>query len=122
MVSFGLLLGGGLKIKLTDRISINPEFIGRMTFTDYIDDVSGYYVNYFELRDGNGDIAAALGNRQGEFLGQTEPVLLPTGSIRGGPNADDFYFVGMINFTYLLNESGTIFGNRKRHTAECPTF
>ncbi|NNF35471.1 MAG: hypothetical protein HKN68_15280 [Saprospiraceae bacterium] len=122
-ISMALPFGGGMKIRLTERLTLNPEIIGRVTFTDYLDDVSGSYVNYTELLNGNGEIAAALGNRQGEFLGQSEPVITATGAVRGGPNSDDFYWVGMINFTYLLSEDGSIFSRgKKKYNSDCPTF
>lgn len=121
--SMALPFGGGMKIRLSERLTFNPEIIGRITFTDYLDDVSGFYVNYFELLNGNGEISAALGNRQGEFLGQSEPVITQTGATRGGPNSDDFYWVGMINFTYLLSEDGSIFSHgKKKYNSDCPTF
>lgn len=76
--------GGGLKYALSDRINVGIELNLRKTFTDYLDDVSGNYVNYYELLNGNGMIAAALGNRTGELLG-TKPEQLPTGAQRGNP-------------------------------------
>lgn len=122
-VAFGLPIGGGMKIRLSENLTLNPEFIARITFTDYLDDVSGYYVNYFELQAGNGDLAATLANRSGEYLGLSEPVIVNTGAQRGGPNADDFYFVGMINLTYKISDSASLFSkDRKKYNSDCPTF
>jgi hypothetical protein len=122
-VAIGLPLGGGMKIRLSENLTLNPEFIARITFTDYLDDVSGFYVNYFELQAGNGDLAATLANRSGEYLGLTEPVIVNTGAQRGGPNADDFYFVGMINLTYKISNSASLFSKgKKKYNSDCPTF
>ena len=123
LLTFGIPFGGGMKIKLTENLSINPEIMVKFTFSDYIDDISGSYVNYNELRSGNGELAAIFGNRQGEYLGQSEPVFLPTGSQRGGPNSDDLYFVGMVNFVYLLSSNGSIFAKKGiNYDTYCPTF
>lgn len=111
-------LGGGLKYRLTDNISLQAEMLGRVTFTDYLDDVSGNYVNYFELLP-NGTLAAALGNRQGEFLGQTEPVLVPTGTNRGQSKVKDYYLGGTISVFITLDS----FGNRRNgKNIGCPSF
>ncbi len=110
-------LGGGISIKITDNLYFNPEMGIRYTMTDYLDDVSTAYVNYFELRAGNGDLAARLGNRTGEFLGQTEPVIVNTGTRRGNPGANDVYFAAMINLVYK-------FPGRSNNgfNVKCPTF
>jgi hypothetical protein len=40
-----VLLGGGVKYRVSDKLDIGLEFAWRFTFTDYLDDVSGNYVN-----------------------------------------------------------------------------
>ena len=112
-----LPLGGGIDIRLSDRWILTPEIGIRYTMTDYLDDVSTSYVNYFELRAGNGDLAARLANRTGEYLGQSEPVILPTGTQRGNPGANDIYFTAMVHLVYRF------FDNHNRgKTQSCPTF
>ena len=110
-------LGGGISIKITDNLYFNPEVGIRYTMTDYLDDVSTEYVNYFELRAGNGDLAARLGNRTGEFLNQTEPVIVNTGTRRGNPRANDVYFAAMINLIYKFPSM-----SNNGFNVKCPTF
>jgi hypothetical protein len=118
--SFALLFGGGAKFLITNSINLSVEVIARRTFTDYIDDVSSIYVNYNELLTGNGIFAAELGNRMDEFIGQSEPVQLPTGTQRGGVDVKDYYLTGMVTLNFVLG--GGSGGRRGYHNIECPTF
>jgi hypothetical protein len=77
LMSAGLSLGGGAKIKISETINIGFESSLRRTLTDYLDDLSGNYVNYDDLSAGNGVLAASLGNRMNEYLGQSEPSTGP---------------------------------------------
>jgi hypothetical protein len=72
------------------RLALGMEFSPRKTYTDYLDDVSGSYVNYDELMASNNSLGAALANRQGEYLG-TGPVKVPTGTLRGRADKNDWY-------------------------------
>ncbi|MEM8906873.1 MAG: DUF6089 family protein [Bacteroidota bacterium] len=94
-------LGLGFNFAINDRLKLGVETGLRKTFTDYLDDVSGEYINYNELLQGNGQLAATLANRTGEFLG-TDPVLVPTGSQRGNPDSKDWYFVTGVTLSYSL--------------------
>lgn len=115
--------GGGLKYALSDRINVGIELNLRKTFTDYLDDVSGYYVNYYELLNGNGAIAAALGNRTGELFG-TKPEQLPTGSQRGNPRLKDWYitFGIQLSYNFVGNSNNFIIKNRYKNQKGCPSF
>lgn len=114
-------LGGGVKIAISERLNIGLEAGVRKTFTDYIDDVSGTYVNYNQLLRGNGDLAAALGNRTGEYLG-TEPVDVPTGAQRGNRNVDDWYFIGGVTVSYNIYGNNGGLGNKGKGDFGCPKF
>lgn len=120
-VALAIPFGGGLKFQLTNTMNIAMDVLARKTFTDYIDDVSTNYVAFDELAAGNGLLAAQLGNRIGEYLGQSEPVSLPTGSQRGGKDITDYYFTAMVTLTFKLNRNVGIFGNRKNRI-DCPKF
>lgn len=120
-ISGSLLFGGGVKIRVTQGITLVVDGLARRTFTDYIDDLSGDYVSYNELLAGNGETAARLGNRMAEYLGQAEPVILPTGTQRGGVQVQDYYFSGMATF-YINLTTGRGFGRRGVDTSKCPTF
>lgn len=56
-------LGIGLKFNLRKRVAMSIEYGIRKTFTDYLDDVSGNYVDPELLRAVNGPIAGELSNR-----------------------------------------------------------
>ncbi len=60
-----LPFGLGLKINLSKRFALNMEYGMRKTFTDYLDDISGTYVNTDKLEQENGELAANLSRSQG---------------------------------------------------------
>ena len=91
-----LAVGGGLKIDLSYRWSINVELSARQLFTDYFDDVSGEYpnkANLEALRGADGALALALSDRSGE-LG-LDPPIGEEGRQRGNSkNNDRYVFLG----------------------------
>jgi len=101
---YALMIGGGLQIDLNASISITIELIGRLTGTDYLDDVSGDYPDYSELSISNGFLAAALSDRRDEFLGAPEGTVDIVGigesGRRGNPNSKDYY--GSLLFSFLI--------------------
>lgn len=115
--------GGGLKYALSDEINVGFEINFRKTFTDYLDDVSGSYVNYYELLNGNGPLAAALGNRAGELYG-TKPEILPTGAQRGNPRLKDWYITFGVQISYNITGSSSNFKvkNSYKNKKGCPSF
>lgn len=120
-IAFAIPMGLGVKYAVTDRLNIGIEFGARMTFTDYLDDVSGTYLSYPELLAGNGPLAAALGNRSGELLGG-EPVIVPTGTPRGDNRARDWFFNAGLSISYNFLDSGLVGSrNRIRKKAGCRT-
>jgi hypothetical protein len=94
-IPFGL----GFRFHLFDNIEMGIELVPRITFTDYLDDVSGKYVSYEDLMAANRPDAAMLANRIGEYLG-TGVVSLPTGASRGNPNDNDWYFFSGVYLSY----------------------
>lgn len=55
-----LPVGFGLKVNLSKRFALSLEYGIRKTYTDYLDDVSGTYVNLNQLEVENGKLAAEL--------------------------------------------------------------
>jgi len=94
-IPFGL----GFKFQLFENIELGFEFAPRLTFTDYLDDVSGDYISYDELILANRPLAAKLANRTGEFLG-TGPVKVNTGTPRGDSSGNDWYMFGSAFISY----------------------
>jgi len=119
-VQLSIPLGAGLKFAINDRINLGVEFGLRKTFTDYLDDVSGDYVNYNELLAGNGQLAADLSNRTGELLG-TDPVQLATGTQRGNPDSKDWYFISGLTLSYSLFDDNNSWGGKHgKNQLGCP--
>lgn len=118
---FAIPLGLGIKYAATDKLNISLEAGARMAFSDYLDDVGGTYMSYPELLAGNGELAAALGNRSGELLGG-EPVTVPTGTPRGDNKTRDLYFMAGLSLSYNFLDNGLVGSRgRVRKKAGCRT-
>jgi opacity protein-like surface antigen len=102
--SLALLYGGGFKIDLTDKWSLNLEIAGRKVFTDYLDDVSGNFPDLRDVRRLRGNVAADLVDRSGE------PRIGTAGRQRGNGKSNDAYATLSIGILYY-------FGDLK-----CPSF
>ena len=96
-IPFGL----NLNFKLNYNVQFGLEIAPRWTFTDYLDDVSTSYINYNELKEIQGELPAILANRTGEFLG-SDPVIVPTGTMRGDPEDNDWYLFTGIYIAYII--------------------
>jgi len=104
LIQISIPLGVGVKYQITERINLGVDVGVRKTFTDYLDDVSGTYVNYNDLLAGNGRVAAALGNRSGELNPEGNiPAIVPTGTQRGNSLKDDWYFTAGVTVGYKFS-------------------
>ena len=56
-------MGVGATLRLPYNLKLGSEFTYYFTFTDYLDDVSGYYFDNDLIREYNGEIAAAMADR-----------------------------------------------------------
>jgi hypothetical protein len=131
-IAFAIPLGLGLKFKLPNNFNAVLEFGYRYVFTDYLDDVSG---NYVDLGSLGSDLSRAMSDRSAETTaaragvprdigviaaggvgglssytssadGQRYSVIAGYGSegqIRGN-KAKDLYFVTQIRINYLLTK------------------
>ena len=111
---FALQMGGGIQLELNEAIALNFELVGRLTNTDYLDDVSGGYPDYNLVLDSQGPITAALSDRRDEFFnlpeGTTDAPGIGTNGTRGNPNSKDYYITGILSIIIHLNpdfNSGT---------------
>jgi len=91
--------GVGLKVSTGDRIGIGLEWGYRKTYTDYLDDVSGTYVDNDLLAFENGPLAAELADRS---ISPDGTDLNNTDSQRGNPETNDWYVYSGIILTYKL--------------------
>lgn len=108
-------LGLGIKFMLNENITISAEFGGRKLFTDYLDDVSDTEVDYFDVLENNGELAAQLSNPTLE-----EPEENTT--YRRGGEFNDWYYIGGLSFAFRLNGSSGRGRMRDGRNIGCPTF
>lgn len=120
--SISIPFGAGAIFRLNQSVDITFDVIARRTFTDYIDDLSGSYVNYNELLALNGPLAASLADRTNEYLGLSEPFIRETGFQRGGKLVKDWYFTAMIGFGFTLTDYSTISRRKSNYKPDCPKF
>ena len=94
-----LPFGAGFKFNL-GRIDIQLEWGARRTWTDFIDDVSGTYVDNDLLAFENGPLAAIFGDRSGlnELPGYTN-----ADRARGDRNTRDWYHYTGLSITYVIS-------------------
>lgn len=108
-------LGVGVKFMLNENITIGVEFGGRKLFTDYLDDVSDTAVNYFDVLENNGELAAQLSN---PTLEEPEENM----TYRRGGGLNDWYYIGGLSFAFRLNGSRGQGSRRSGRNIGCPTF
>ena len=109
LTQFAIPLGIGFKYVMKNNITIGAEIIARKLFTDYLDDVSNTELNYAELYEQNGEMAA--------FLSAPTRVVnsnnMDFNYKRGGEGKDMFYSI-QIHISYTLNGKGA--------SQSCPSF
>lgn len=101
LVQVAIPFGVGIRYKLTDKIDLNLELGLRKTFTDYLDDVSGFYPDLGTMRAEMGETAALLSDR-------IDRAVYPQGGefwngIRGDNTQNDWYVLTMVSATYILD-------------------
>lgn len=99
--------GFGVKYAITKQWNIGFELSRRLTFTDYIDDVSTDYYDNTAIANANGQIAADLADPSlGEIPTWTDGsyVYDPTraGMQRGDPTDNDTYMFAVLSINYKL--------------------
>lgn len=105
-------LGFGYKIKINKKSYFTIEVNSRKTQTDYIDDVSTFFVDPNLLIAAKGPTAAALADRSiSDIPGFSSP-----GAIRGDPKDNDSYFFFSFSYNVTIGggKGGYGFGNGKR--------
>jgi len=115
LTQFAIPLGGGLKYAFNDAWNVGLEGGIRVTFTDYIDDVSLTYPGRELLLENGGEIAADL----------SDPSLdgVEAGRVRGNAEVNDYYFFAGITISYNFLDNGLVGSRgRRRSKTGCPTF
>ncbi len=107
-------MGLGFTVWLNDHWSADLEVGYRKTFTDYIDDVSKYYVDPAILQQAVGPKSVELSYR-GDELPNGNPNYPGVGSSRGNPATSDWYYATLLRLNYL-------FGGRQRKGGSGPAY
>lgn len=94
-------LGLGFKMNLSKKVQFFVEYGIRLTFTDFLDDVSGTYVDPLELAAINGDVAAQLSDRSLNPMGTSGRN---TGMRRGDGAYKDWYAFFGAGLTFKLGQ------------------
>jgi hypothetical protein len=114
-MSSAWLYGGGFKVDLSYRISLNAEIAARALASDYLDDVSGVYADIDDIRRLRGNIAAALADRSIPIPGVDKSQLGQPGVQRGNSkNNDTYIYVGIGILYYFGDLKCPDGGSRKR--------
>lgn len=87
--------GLGVRVMVSPFFNIAAEAGYRITFTDYLDDVSTVHKDPASFAD---PIAAALADRRPE---RGVPTIAP-GSVRGNPDTKDQYFIMNLKLEYYI--------------------
>ncbi len=105
LTQLAIPFGGGIKIPLTNTISLRLEAGLRKLFTDYLDDVSTVYADGTDLLNNNGQKSVELAFRSDEL----NPALLypVQGAIRGNPKSKDYYYTGGASISFRLPSGGS---------------
>lgn len=91
--------GAGLRYNVTRRAALSLEVSARKLFTDYLDDVTGEYLNYVRIYEEKGELAARLSrpNVNPDNMGNASNIYR-----RGGDRFDGY---GMISLSYTYRLS-----------------
>ena len=109
--------GGGIKIRVSDRVVVAYEIGMRKTFTDYLDDVSSTYVAQNVLLAQRGPEAVEMAYRGNELKeGAAYPA---AGTIRGSSKNKDWYYMSGLRVTIALND-GQMQHRRHNGVLDCP--
>lgn len=87
-----LIAGAGVKFEASQFVTVRAEFLFRKTYTDYLDDVSGYYVDPSWFDSNLSPQAAILAKELYDRSVTKDPALSGPGMQRGVPESKDHYF------------------------------
>ena len=115
LTQLAIPFGGGLRLRVSEKVTLAYEFSLRKTFTDYLDDVSTSYVDPAALASERGPKAVELSYRGGE-LKNGDPTYPAAGTLRGGAGKDWYYSSGI---TVTIGIGNALIGGGRGSTS-CP--
>jgi hypothetical protein len=122
LTQFSIPLGIGIDYPLNEDMRLGIEFGYRKIFTDYLDDVSGTYIDQQSLFNARGQTAVELAWRGDEVGAGSYPA---AGTPRGNNNQKDGYYYIAITYTvrYFFDKYKQIVGlpsGKKEKRVGCP--
>jgi hypothetical protein len=98
--------GVGVRFPISRNWEMGIEYGIRMTFTDYIDDVSKTYVNRDYLLAEKGELAWAMADPSFGSADELDPLYRSSiqGQQRGDPRDNDTYMFALVTFYYTINK------------------
>jgi hypothetical protein len=118
LTQMAIPFGGGIKFRISDRVTLAYEIGLRKLFTDYLDDVSKTYVSESALLAAKGPEAVEMAYRGNEVEGgDAYPA---AGTIRGGSKHDDWYYMSGLRVTIALGNSASESYRRRHGILDCP--
>ena len=118
LTQFAIPVGGGLKFRVSQGVTIAYEIGLRKLFTDHLDDVSTTYVDRAILLADRGPKAVEMAYRGGELKGGA-PYPGP-GGYRGNSSHKDWYYMSGIRVTIALPSNTFAIHGRRNGIIDCP--
>jgi len=120
LVQINIPIQMGVQFNWSSGWNISAELNYRKLFTDYLDDVSGYYVSNTVLSENYGPISALLSDRSEGMINSSGDI--PNLSVpRGNPTNYDAYAALVLKVGYTIDRIRTRNGY-SRNKIGCPTF
>jgi hypothetical protein len=101
--AFAIPFGMGVKCNIARNLAFESSIGFRKTYIDFIDDVSGNYIDNFEQNKRMGAVAAALADRSAE-LNNGIPQYQASHR-RGSVDFNDWYVIGSVSLSYRIFNS-----------------
>ena len=96
-------LGLGLRYYVSDNFFISAEVSPRLTFTDYLDDVSTKYPDMELLRQSRGEMAVHMSYRGNQLPGDHPSTQEISGMGRGNSHENDWYIFNSFTVGYRID-------------------
>jgi len=117
LTQMAIPFGGGIKFRITDRVTLAYEIGVRKLFTDHLDDVSNSYISESALLAAKGPEAVEMAYRGNEL--KDGPAYPAAGTPRGGPHHNDWYYMSGLRVTIALNDGSAAY-RRHKGILDCP--
>ncbi len=119
LTQISIPFGIGFKYIFTDRLTLGFEIGLRKTFTDYLDDVSGTYVDMNTLLAERGAKAVEMAYRGNQRSGKAgQGTYPPDGAQRGNPGKKDWYAFSGLTVMYRFG-NGANGGRKSTNFSRC---